>query len=338
MIHEPPRKDLATILAVSVAVAFLALYAIGRRWTDAGYRPSVVDTIDLWAYHRSDVYAARRDHVVLLGTSLMQFGFSLDAFHEAHPDRRITQLAIHAQYPMASLRDLARDPDFEGIAVVDVHESSIPRETWDQQQEFVDYYRERYPAYHELECPLVAALQERFVVLNHHYPLDNVLARLARGEPAPPPYFMTMRADRACLADYSDVPADLRYRVSENQRARTAKDALSPDEWLADAASIDEWVCDIHERGGRVVFVRFPADGPIAEADERVYPRSDYWGRLGERVSAALIDGRDVPGMCGYRLPDFLHLDHRDARPFTRALLAELARKGVLPPPRTSRR
>ena len=76
----------------------------------------------------------------------------------------------------------------------------------------------------------------------------------------------------------------------------------------------------IEKRGGKVILVRFPTDKLIWEIDNRTYPRDIFWNEL-EKRHPNTIHFLDYPSLSKYDLPDGSHLDYRDKKSFTKALM-----------------
>lgn len=90
---------------------------------------------------------------------------------------------------------------------------------------------------------------------------------------------------------------------------------------------IDHAVSRIQQRGGRVIFVRFPVDGKVKQLEQKRCPRPEYWDVLVARTKAITIHFDDYPSLSNFHCPDGSHLDYRDAPRFTIALALILKEK-----------
>ena len=293
-----------------------------------GHRPSVVDDPLLWSYHRRQV-SDHRSQVVLLGGSRIQLGFATKVFHKRFPTHLIAVLAIDGRPPIAALRDLAADESFRGTVICSMTVWGFLSTTWEQQQEYVDQFHKSH-LNQMLEPVLKSWLQNRLVVLNPAVRLSRVLRLMWVAGQLPKPSYLVTQFDRSRLADYSlvDIEQHRRKRI-EREGSRTAP-CFSYEAWSKDATSVGSLVGKIKERGGTVVFVRFPTTGEVWEGCERLYPRRVYWDQLERLTHAKTIHFRDVPSLAHFDCPDTSHLDYRDAPSFTAALLDELVKRRIL--------
>lgn len=323
------RTWILTLALVAVAVSGLEGY-----WRSRGHKASVVDDPELWASHRQRVYNAGRRAVVLVGSSRMQVDFNTYAFRRQYRRYDLVQLAIDGRHAAATLRDLAQDERFRGIAVCDITEPGFRRDTRDDQQEYVDYFHNRRNLAKQLDRYFSTTVQRRLVLANPYLNLKRLLVYVHDYGILPAPTAIITYKDRSRVADYKKV----NIKRAARQRAEQARRALprlqmTPEQWLAEAMELEPFVQRIQDRGGKVVFVRMPTAGLVWDIDKTVYPREKYWDQLAARTKATCIHFQDVPGMMNVRVPDLSHVEGRDTGPFTRALAGELVRCGVIESP-----
>jgi len=326
------------VIAVSLLLAAFALATLEAYWVGLGHRASVADTDVLWAMHRARVIGDPRA-VVILGDSRSQLAFSVEAIEARLPDRPIAQLAIIGRPPLATLLDLASDPDFEGTAIVGLHaehleNAYIPDLVEARVSFYGDAWREAaaWP-YHDEEWRtwIGARLQERLVVLAPVLGLDR-LARgwLENGALAAPPR-VAQRATREMRGDYQGPEiAEHRRQFEALAAYRTRRPRPARGAWDRRAKAVRAAIREIDARGGQVVLVRLPSSPARFDSEEKVHPRVEYWDRLSEGTSAIGVHYRDVPALAGFVPPDSSHLDMRDASIFTERLLDEVERRGGL--------
>ena len=77
----------------------------------------------------------------------------------------------------------------------------------------------------------------------------------------------------------------------------------------------------IRARGGIVVFVRPPSDGPYIEMENRLYPRQKYWDYLLEYTNTPGIHYADYPGTANLTCAEWSHLTLQDAATYTTQLV-----------------
>lgn len=70
-----------------------------------------------------------------------------------------------------------------------------------------------------------------------------------------------------------------------------------------------------------MILVRFPTSGKHWEMDDQRYPKNEYWNAAIARTKLTMIHFKDFPSLSAFDVPDGSHLDYRDTRRFTEALL-----------------
>lgn len=314
---------LAVVLIVG-GVGGLEAYVRSR-----GYVPSVKDDEYAWAWARGKVSDGSPRSVAILGTSRILLAFSQQAFEEAAPGYPVTQLAIDGSQPAGSLIDLAEDPEFVGIAIVDTQEFGIVPENWHRQDAYVEAYHRKWRAPGAMvERWLATEAQKRMALfeVSGMKPILNAWHQT-------PPYVVT-HADRTQYADYSKsgVAKQKKRQVDkvEKRMERPGATQKIADDWLARAMQIEPYVEKIQARGGVVVFVRMPTCDERWELDQHDSPKDRFWDRFAAATKAVTVHFKDYPELSGFECPDTSHLDSKDAPAFTRGLVTVLQRKGVL--------
>lgn len=317
----------ATWLAASIVVV-AAVIASELFVRAHGYQPSIKDDEYNWALQRARVADGSRQTVAVLGTSRILLAFSGAAFEDVLPDWRFVQLAIDGGAAIGTLRDLAADPAFRGIALVDVHEQHFYRSRWSTAERYVGAYHHRHRAVGAmLERRLATAVQERLALLTTRG-IHTLAALYRQGRWPPPPYVVT-HADRTQYADFSltDLARHRRIRIEDIESWNSA--THDPERWLADALAVEPAVAAIQARGGNVVYVRMPTCDERWEFDEQTTPKAQFWDRLAARTHAITIHFKDYPELAGFECPDTSHIDSKDGPAFTRALLRILRARGA---------
>lgn len=243
----------------------------------------------------------------------------------------MTQLAIQGKHPVASLLDISADERFKGTVICAVISEGLQESSWDRQTEYVDYYHNQSNTLSNLESLLAMLVNSQFVVTSSTLKCDNLAHCLVfRGE-LPIPSHISTNFDRSRLADFSLLD-NVDHRGNRISRTNQSRDSpvASPNEWLESFKTIEKAIKKIHDRGGKVVLVRFPTDDEHWELDELKYPRANYWDRMAAVTSAETIHFADFPELSRFDLPDTSHLDYRDAPAFTSALLEILEDRGIL--------
>ncbi|MDF1561771.1 MAG: hypothetical protein P1V51_01935 [Deltaproteobacteria bacterium] len=313
--------------------ALLALSILGgaeAAWRSVGHLPTVTDDPALWAVERSRVYGEKV--VVLLGASRIQLGLDPSEMERLLPDHTVLQLAIDGSAPFATLRDLAEDPDFRGTVLVSVVPGGLRADRIESQQAWVKAYHDQKSPDAFLNRRLASLAQERLTVLSPSLNLRRILLSLLAGEGVPAPFYLRTLANRTREGDYRMI--DLaRYRmgrIARVQQVYAQRGRVPFEAWRVAARTVAPWVKAIQERGGRVVFLRFPTQDQHWVLDQAYYPRAIYWDALAAETGAETLHLSDVPALQRYRLPDTSHLDYRDKREFTRELVEALQQGGLL--------
>ena len=93
---------------------------------------------------------------------------------------------------------------------------------------------------------------------------------------------------------------------------------------------IASMVSAIEKRGGKVIFVVMPASGMVEEIVDKVYPREKFLDYFKATVGAPTVDVVDFPQFSRFWCPDGSHLDYRDRKQFTEALVTLLRSQHAL--------
>ena len=172
-------------------------------------------------------------------------------------------------------------------------------------------------------------------------PLTTLFARILTFDPSP--QYATFLPDRSRLANYSNVDvtetyytrvlrelggdfsipagADLRSVDAEIRERIAAAPVIPEDAFHAGTEAVAGYVRQIQARGGRVFFVDFPTSGLITEMEEHACPRARCWDQLAATTGAPHLASSDVPSLRALPVPDGSHIDFRNRRILTLALV-----------------
>jgi hypothetical protein len=120
------------------------------------------------------------------------------------------------------------------------------------------------------------------------------------------------------------------HRTDHARREYVRQPVPSFNELDDELTALDGLVRRLEQRGGRVVFVRLPSSGARWELEEHFHPREEYWTQFPGKCGGEWIHFRDVPGMRDVLCPDGCHVDCRNTRQFTHALIEELSSRGII--------
>ncbi len=344
LIRDVPRQERwGTILLTSVLVlaAGVCLWEAGLR--RAGYRPSLSLQDALWARQRNRLSDSPPGQTVLLGSSRMQFGFDLDEWARLSGGDRPFMLAWPGGCPRPVLHDLAEDESFTGTVICGYtpglffapEEFEFPMRTrklakyatrWgpaDRVGQWLRFLVEpRLALLLDSEVALIPFLRERTSLPQRQGQLTPLRysARMASlGEDCRVTIYDSFLTDEA-----------EQKRVTDNWMAASERGALyelSDDDLEALLDQIGRDVDRIRERGGRVVFVRYPSTAWFRETETANHPREMFWDRLVQSTGCVGVHFEDHPGLSGFDCPEWSHLGREDATRFTRELFGILSKQ-----------
>jgi hypothetical protein len=308
-----------------------AIAGVESFWRSRGHVPIVNDGKELWSWYRNEVYGDPERTVVLVGRSRQMCGFWTDGFRERFPDHKLVQLSVAGASVLPVLRNLAQDEEFSGIVLCSImaNDLSAPE---DQEHPYLDYYvsQGKESLLHHWDYGTRHHLNN-LVALNSRTSLRSAWRQLYEKNSLPEPVLDKTRIDRAKYYQYWGLPeAELNKLREERLAHNKVKKPRHASSWLRLAERIEPHVLSIQERGGRVVFLRYPTTGEHDRRYEIKYPKAQIWDEFAKSTSAETIHFKDVPEMCKFECPDLSHLDIRDAPAFTSILLDELVRRSVL--------
>ena len=314
---------LCTLVIVGAGVLGLERFVRAR-----GFVPSIKDDDYAWSLERRKVSDGSAKTVAVLGTSRILLAFSPRAFTDALPGWRYVQLAQQGSQPLATLRDLAFDPDFRGIALVDIAENGFDRTNWNSQGDVVATYHRGWRSIGPLaERYLTTQVQSRVALLAGDG-LRTIGSLLLDGE-WPKPRYTTTFADRTKFANYALTDVE-RRRAVQLARLEGGTDIAIVEPWLADALSHELYIALIQARGGNVVYIRMPTCDERWLADSTRFPKDQFWDRLARMTRAQTIHFKDDPTLASFACPDTSHIASKDGPAFTRTVIDILRTRGVI--------
>lgn len=299
-------------------LVLLVLAQAGWRtyWTSQGFVVALPNDPSRWADNR---WMMKPESTVLLGTSRMQAGLVPEEWAAEMDGELPLQLALVGTSPLPIMKHLAQETDYHGLVVMGVTEMTI----FDAEPEHDRAAR----ALAEYQNVLTSPSRRSSIVLGRYVPesilvrhrrlnLRGILTALwNRNHPRNPAG--NMRADRWFAFEADRVtPEDLDYdAIAKRGRPATVAERDSI------ISELEDCIQTIQSRGGKVVFVVFPACETRREIEERRYPRDMYWNALVKATSAvAAINTYDYPQFLDIQCSDGSHLDESDARWLTREL------------------
>lgn len=331
----PPGGPWGKTWLVAVVALLGALLAVELLARHAGFETSVTDDLQLWASSRQRCSQGARPPIVLLGSSRMLAALSPRVWEVRFAPARVIQLGLEGSDCIPVLLDLANDRQFSGLIVCDLFDNAMAPASPDvRSQRAVDYFHREWRFSKAIECRIWTALQCRWVSFGAGFSLPRALKVVTGAEG--PPYFRVL-ADRSCLADYSRTdPLRIEHRWVEMAKAqKSARDKHPPYPALDKARlrTVNQAIQLLEQRGGRVVFVRFPTTGRLRELENELFPRSAFWDVMAASLNASFLHYEDSSLLSSFGCPDGSHIDQKDVPAFSLALAAELEARGMLKMP-----
>lgn len=293
------------------------------------------NTDALWAEQRRK---AVDDATVIIGSSRILFDIDLDIWEELSGVRPV-QLAMEGTSPRIFLKDLANDPAFKGLVIVGVTTVLFFPNEGGLRESALKYYHGETPSQrvdHWLSMPLDRYLafvddqsRPRRQVQIWPFPLREGMQ--PRFDPRK---LEIMTADRNTEM-WARVVDDPAYQAEAKAQWEigfkifapppnpdgSPSGPMPPEAVSGIIADVKADIDKIRARGGEVVFMRLPYGGGFAPVEDMGFPRAQFWDRLVSETGSAGIAWQDHAALQGYELPEWSHLDPREAERYTRAVV-----------------
>lgn len=330
------RWTAVTALVVIMFVAGLGAWEI--YWRSEWFVPSYRNSDGLWAVTRDRIDDEGGRGVAIVGSSRVLFDINLDTWREVTGTLPI-QLALEGTNPRPFLSHLAKDTSFSGLVVVGVTEGLFfPPSAGLRRASLAGW--EPTPA-DRMGQWLSTHMVEPYVAF---YDPDIALFTILRRQPFwPARAGMTPPLPEVRKLSNTRITrqTDMWNKVSDNPEYRevtrgiwlaflSAPRPAPPPPDVAEQymsslmAAVAADVQAIRARGGEVVFVRAPSEGPFLEAETKAFPRAHIWDRLLSVTGAVGVHFQDHADLQDFELPEWSHIRADQTDRFTRALLQHL--------------
>lgn len=320
-----------TALLIAIVFAGSALYGVERHWRARAYRPTIIDTPDLWALQRAKA-SHQTNALVFLGASRTLYAIDRPTLVRRLPQYEAVMLAMDGRYPLATLRDLAADADFIGIVLCDIDGAGFAAPSLDMQQALVDHYHHEFTPSRAFHRMLLNHWQRHAAIGRSDFSLLRSTVRWwnDEGEPFRPYQWLDRR--RFGFIDYErgDKEAQKRELSANLERFGGHLPRIPFDQWWPQVEMANTWVRAIQARGGDVIFYASPTSGQRRWAEEDWFPRAEYWDKMVASTTAKTLFALDVPALRDFPLPDDSHIDFRQKPAYTEALIDALLKRGLL--------
>lgn len=324
----------AAILTFMLVIGFIAYLEI--YWRGRGFLPTYNDDKVLWTTKRKEIYKPAEDATVFIGGSRIKFDLDVPTWEKLTGEKAV-QLAIAGTPGRLVLRDLANDENFKGKLIIDVADAqffSFPDSAQRDRlaREALQYYYDETPA-QRVSAYIGYFLESKLVFLEEgKYGLTPLLNDLhipnrpgVNVGPATftPKEFGVINFNRqTCITPMFLADPKLQQRQKDfwTRGIKRAK-PIKGDTLHAFLKQTKKAIDKIKARGGIVVFVRPPSDGPYIEMESRLYPRQKYWDYLLEYTNTPGIHFADYPGTSNLICAEWSHLTVQGAAAYTTQLV-----------------
>lgn len=335
--RKVPRVALGTAACIALAVFAVALGAWEWRMRSLGLQAGDLGpTRGAWAIERRRIDAGDV-RVAIVGSSRVLFGTDLGEFERVTGVQPV-QLALQGSSTRLFMADLAADPDFRGLLIVDVTPLNFFRPGGGGLfDDALEYYRGESLT-QKSDHWLDQNLQRAFAYMDSDYRLMKLLERDVpiperpgvRGAAAGV-WKVATTHERRQTHIWERLRHDERLRghaVAVWRAAMARVPAPTPAEIETIIQATRRDVEAIRARGGEVVFVRPPSSGGLARIEAEKFPLEQVWTRLLAETGAQGFLYADHAQTRGLTCVEESHLSREDAVTFTRAYAQFL--RGVL--------
>jgi len=321
------KVAILTLMVVIGFIIYLEMY-----WRGRGFIPTYNDDKVLWSTKRKEIYKPAEEATVFIGGSRIKFDLDVPTWEKLTGEKAV-QLAIVGTPGRLILRDLANDENFKGKVIMDVAEAqffSFPDSAQRDRlaREALEYYYEETPAQRS-NAYINYFLESKLVFLEEgKYSLTSLLNDLnitnrpgVNVSPATftPKEFGVVTFNRqTCLTPMFLADPQLQKRQKDFwTRGIKRATPIKGDTLHAFLEQTKKAIDKIKARGGIVMFVRPPSDGPYVEMENRLYPRQKYWDYLLEYTNTPGIHYADYPGTANLICAEWSHLTLQSAATYT---------------------
>ncbi|CCH56473.1 hypothetical protein BN8_05812 [Fibrisoma limi BUZ 3] len=325
-----------TLVLVLTCVAGWEAY-----WRHKHYILAYNDDESLWAYTRKQIYESSPARPVLIGSSRIKFDLDLATWQRITREKPI-QLSLVGTSPRPLLTDLGNDPNFKGTLLIDVTEPLFFTPSGSFPEKEANKRVAAYPNWslsQQISFQINRALEANFLFLDDlNLALNPILSQVpiperpgTWGGPKFPYEFSVNEFDRQThMTDAMVADTAIQNKVKRmwlEIGAHSPRGAIAGPPLLDILKATKQSIDQIRSRGGQVLFIRTPSDGPMYETEKKLFPRAQYWDRLLSYTQTPGIYFSDYPALTRFTCPEWSHLSPEDAERFTQALIPIIEQK-----------
>jgi hypothetical protein len=336
---QPTSSSKSALLALGIVLTFVISWELYIR--HKGVVLDYDDGPELWSNNRAMVYEPADKATVFIGSSRIKFDLDIATWQTLTGNHAI-QMALVGSDPRPCLHDLANDPNFKGKLMVDVTEAIFfSNDGGSSPNAAIEYYKKRTLA-QRAGFEINHLLESQFVFLNTgHFSLNVFLDSL---------HFKNRKGVFPTVpwpANFSMVTFDRQNKMVDKFLADTiernqirwiwtcfGRDNYTPQIITGKALdtimnSVKADADRIKARGGEVIFLRTPSNGPDLAEEKKYYPRNKYWDRLLTVTRCKGIHFADYPVIDQLICPEYSHLTPKDAVIYTQNLVSILKKEQI---------
>jgi hypothetical protein len=331
-IPNQPWRAMSVVVAV-LLVLLTSLWELKMRSLEL-VPGDLSGTYDVWAEQRRQV--EKRDvPLALIGDSRILYDTDLARIEQLTGVRPI-QLGIAGGSGLPVLEDIADDPHFKGLAIVEMAETNY----FDTQYTVIRSGKALELSHWESPAKRGSYLVQRFIspglaMLDDDHGLSTLVFHLdpdwrpgVQG-----PYDDVWKIGTTDASGQGWVWRRLEHDRRLSEHARTVWHELFPPFPIDDnnvheilvrtKAAVDK----IRARGGDVVFLRPPSGPDLRAIEDKHIPRARGWDAILAYTHSHGIHSDDLPEAQNLTLPESSHLSHACATVFTDAYVRKLAQQ-----------
>lgn len=347
--RDIPDRPSRLIFVAALIITLLLTAAWEWRMRQLGLTPGDLgDSPSGWADQRRRIDSGPVP-VAIIGDSRILFDTDMDRFQKLTGVRPV-QLALVGTNARPVLEDLAADPNFKGLLIVGIADTSYFRKGIGLMKPALDLGHWESPSSRG-SFLIHREVARHLALMDAGYRLSTLVARIDPNwrKGVEGPYDDVWKLSQT----FDDRQTRMWPRIEHDARLRAHGRAVwhafmgkpvKPEVIAMTLTKTRAAVARIRARGGDVIFVRPPSAPDFRANEEKSLPKAKGWDALlaAANVKGAHID--DMPNVQGMTLPEGSHLTGACATVFTdayvRALIAltpRLRLRGDAPPPLSTR-
>jgi len=328
--NKDQKKWLMTWFLVLIICA-TSLFAYELFLNKKGFVASIESNNDLWSWYRAKV-DNNPNSLVFVGASRSQLDINIPYLKQRFKHHDVIQLSVNGHYPMATIKALADDVDFNGTLIVSLNAQALEPFYFDMQSPQNDYFEHKSSIYKSFDAYITAYIKSQFRFFHPLLGLKQIVEFYDKNTSFQSAFYTTANLDQSVSANYALTNTENLYNhfVNEKEKNYQEKPPTKPDQWMNNVDLLSQYIKAIESRGGNVVLIRFPTFKGHWELDEKYYPRSQYWNKISEQQDLKTLHFNDIKGMDQFESPDSSHLDQKDSEKFTQILFDELMNRQYL--------